>query len=113
VLDANTTPWRGNSVDYNWGWRTNTSDALFVIWHRVDPAGWISTRYGALVQGLEGGLTISTDPALEVALSEIPPPAEQHFAFMARPPDADLVDATFAALQAGDVVSRRLATAID
>lgn len=113
VLESNSTPWRGPVTDPNWGWRTSTSDCLFFVRHRIDPGGWVSARYGLLVPTLEAGLRITDDPDGDLPPSEIAPPAEQPFPFMATAPDEDYVNVVFETLASGDVRAERLAPAID
>ena len=113
ALDVNVTPWRGEPTDPNWGWRTRTSDSLFLVWHRINPAGSVSTRSGAIISTLEGGLSITDDPEGTLPPSEIAPPIEQSFPFMARQPDAEYADVLFDTLHRADARAQRLATAID
>jgi hypothetical protein len=114
VIDENRTPWREPVDDPNWGWHTYTSDSLFLVWHRIDPGGWISARYGSVVPTLEGGLTINNDnDSVGLPGSEIAPPAEQHFPMRAAQPDQELVDATNARLNSPDARAPRVAAALD
>ena len=102
ALDVNVTPWRGEPNDRNWGWRTRTSDSLFLVWHRIDRAGSVSTRSGAIISTLGAGLSITDDPEGTLPPSEIAPPIEQSFPFMAGPPDVEYADALFGVLHRGD-----------
>ena len=113
ALERNSTPWRAPLENPNWGWATWTSDSLFLVWHRIDPGGWVSARYGWLISNLEGGLTITRDHDGVLPPSEIAPPAEQPFPFMAPTPDADYANVLFDTLVSGDARAPRLAAAID
>jgi hypothetical protein len=111
VLETNTTPWRGRNGDPNWGWRTATSDCLFIVWHSVNPDRWVVSRTGALIGTLEGGLRIG-EPPTEFFANEITPPLEQPFPQI-RPPDAGYFDALLEALGNGSLAAGRLAASID
>jgi len=113
ALDVNVTPWRGSTDDPNWGWRTRTSDALFLVWHRIDPGGWVSARTGAIISTLHGGLRIGVDEQDGLPPSEIAPPLEQPFPFMARSPDVEHAEAVFELLETRNGRAQRLAAAID
>lgn len=114
ALDVNVTPWRGSVDDYNWGWRTATSDSLFFAWHRVDPGGWVSTRTGAIITTLHGGLRIGEGDEVEgMPPSQFAPLLELPFPFMAREPDLEYAEALFDILESDDARAQRLAAAID
>ena len=114
LLDANQTPWRGPLANLNWGHGTSTSDSVFMVGHRIDPDGYVSARYGWMIQTLEMGLTIKDDPKLtHVSPSEIAPPAEQPFPRMGAAPDQEYMNALFKILAAGDDRAARVAGAID
>jgi hypothetical protein len=114
LLDENQTPWCGTLADPNWGWRTITSDSVFLIGHRIDPDGYISAQYGFIIRTLDMGLTIKGDPNLaDVPPSEIAPPVEQPFPMTPAAPDEEYMNELFTILGAGDERAARLARAID
>ncbi len=112
-IDTNPTPWRGEPDDPNWGYRVWTSDALLVLGHQIQPAGWVVTRFGAVITTTAGGISVVDDPAGHRPPSEIPPPVELPLPFMAAGPDPDYARALFEVLAADDDRARRVAAAID
>jgi hypothetical protein len=106
MIESNPSDVRGDDT-LNAGHGTWTSDNVDIIGHRIEPQGYVSTRYGAMTQTFVGGLRIGD------AHSEIAPPAEVPFPMLGRGPDKLYCEALWDVLKRNTDEIRRLTAAID